>query len=467
MKASADGARARVRGEASVRWSRLRHIAPILLLTVVPLISGMLFLPSASAREDSAPDRLLVKFKDRTPDAQKERSVRDHGAVRAARIARIDIEVLSIPADKKKDILERITRDADVEYAEPDFLAQGATVPNDQYYGLQYGLDRVQAARAFDVTQGSSDVLIGIVDSGVDTSHPDLQGKVASRAVFTGEGVLEDNQGHGTFMAGVAAAVTNNATGIAGLGNKSRIISAKVLDANNSGYYSWIADGIIWATDNGAKVINLSLGWTASSLTLKSAVDYALARNVVVVAAAGNFGNTTPLYPAYFDGVISVAATDQNDGKTSFSSYGTWVDVAAPGIDILSTCRGGGYCYGYGTSTSAPFVSGLAALVVAQNPDWRNSQVISRIESTADRIAGTGTYWSHGRINALRAVAPTVTPSPTASPTPTQTPTAVPSPTSSPTPTPTATPSPTATLTVTPTPTRTPTATRTPKPKRR
>ena len=178
-------------------------------------------------------------------------------------------------------------------------------------------------------------------------------------------------------------------------------MNVKVLDDTGSGYYSWIANGITWAADNGAKVINMSLGGSSASSTLKRAVNYAWGKGVVLAAAAGNSGNRSPTYPAYYPNCIAVAATDSNDLKTSWSSFGSWVDVAAPGVDILSTFpnhsyqigKALGYDKGSGTSMATPHVAGLAALVWATGYGTSNTSVRARIEGNADPILGTRSYW--------------------------------------------------------------------------
>lgn len=163
-----------------------------------------------------------------------------------------------------------------------------------------------------------------------------------------------------------------------------------------------MASGIVDAADHGAKVINLSLGSSQSAQTLKDAIDYAWNKGAVVVAAAGNDGTSAPTYPAYYNQVLAVAATDNNDHKADFSNYGKWVDVAAPGVDITSTYVGGGYKTMSGTSMAAPHVSGLAALLAAKGLD--NTQILGAIQSTAEDVTGTGSNWEYGRINALNAM---------------------------------------------------------------
>jgi len=190
-------------------------------------------------------------------------------------------------------------------------------------------------------------------------------------------------------------------------------------------------------------VIDLSLSGTSPSVTLQNALAYAWDRGVVIVAAAGNSGNSRANYPAYYTQAIAVAATDQNDKKAWFSSYGSWVDLAAPGVSILSSYKGN-YSYLSGTSMSTPFVSGLAALLKGYHGEWTNAQIRTKLESSADHSNGTGSYWTSGRINACRAVDCQGAVPPTPSPTPTPTPTTPPAltPTSTPTPKPTVSPIP-------------------------
>jgi thermitase len=298
-------------------------------------------------------------------------------------------------------------------FAEPDFIAKAIGTPNDPSFGNQWGMTKIQAPQAWDITTGQPSIKIAILDTGVDQDHEDLAGKIVANKNYTTSGTVDDRYGHGTHVAGIAAAATNNGIGVAGVGYNSTIMNVKVLDDTGSGYYSWVASGITWAADNGAKVINMSLGGSSSSSTLESAVNYAWGKGVVIVAAAGNSGNTARLYPGYYTNVIAVGATDSNDAKASFSTYGSWVDVAAPGVNIFSTLPNhanqiGSQNYDYlsGTSMATPYVAGLAGLVWATSCGTSNTNVRNRIQSTADPITGTGTYWQYGRINAYKAVAP-------------------------------------------------------------
>jgi hypothetical protein len=237
--------------------------------------------------------------------------------------------------------------------------------------------------------------------------HPDLAGKLISNINLTNFGTPDDVYGHGTHVAGIAAAITNNGLGVAGLGYSSTIMNVKVLDDNGMGAYSWIVSGIIWATDNGAEIINMSLGAPYDSSALEDAINYAWSKGVVVVAAAGNNGDTVPMYPAYYTNCLAVAATDTGDARASWSNYGDWVDVAAPGLSIYSTLKNSSYGYMSGTSMAAPHVAGLAALLFTMMADTNgdgklNDEVRSRIEATCDDIGISGV--GYGRINAAQAV---------------------------------------------------------------
>lgn len=374
-----------------------------------------------------APDRILVKFKAGTDAATAASVHRQNGGVVLKTIPQIGVQVVGVGAG---NVAARVTAyggNGHVEYAEPDFIAEAVQAPsgktppgktpptedppeataatNDPLYLQQWGLPKIKASLAWDLSKGDG-VLIAILDTGVDQDHPDLAGKIdANQRNFTTSSTVDDVYGHGTHVAGIAAAVTNNAAGVAGTGYNAKVLNGKVLGDNGGGYYSWIAEGLTWAADSGARVANLSLGGSFGSAALESAVNYAWGRGTVVVAAAGNSGSSAKFYPAAYTNAIAVAATDSKDKKASFSNFGSkWVDVAAPGVSILSTTNNGSYASWSGTSMATPFVSGTAALVWASSHGTSAGAVRSRIESGADRIAGTGKYWYWGRINAYNAV---------------------------------------------------------------
>jgi len=266
-------------------------------------------------------------------------------------------------------------------------------------------------------------VTIAIIDTGVDLDHPDLQVNLLSGYDFVDDdAVPEDGEGHGTNVAGIAAAALNGIR-VAGVAPTAKLLPVRVLDDSGSGYISDIASGIVYAADR-AQVLNLSLGSVSSSQTMLNAINYAVnTRGRLVVAAAGNCGDSyylyngcsdlnQPLYPAAYSNVMAVAATTSSDARASFSSKGTYVDIAAPGSYIYNTYYGNSYTYESGTSQAAPHVAGLAALVWAKNPGYTAAQVWSRITSTAVDLGATGvdTSFGAGRIDVERALGLTALP---------------------------------------------------------
>ena len=295
----------------------------------------------------------------------------------------------------------------------------------------------IGAAEAWAATHGDPDMLVAVVDTDVDETHPDLAGKVISGPNFTcaadaprdAEGDCQpdnmpDPEGHGTAVAGLIAAIPNNAVGIAGLGWDTKVLAVRVLDHQGGGLSSQIAAGIRYAADYpGVKVINLSLqqepckeGETdcanaKSSTTLENAIKYAQSKGKLVVSAAGNQWDTAPTYPAAYEGVLSVTAVDTADGDkiAKFARHGPWVDIAAPGVGVLTlaTPCGDGNCWVTpdGTSFATPIVSAAAALVWALNPELSAQQVAARLMSTAESVPGTGVDFASGVVNVGRAVA--------------------------------------------------------------
>ena len=266
---------------------------------------------------------------------------------------------------------------------EPEVALSAAdTNPNDVHWPSQWGLRSSGFDRAWDVARGSTETVVAVVDTGVERSHPDLRGAVlAGRDFVDDDADPSDLHGHGTAVAGVLAARGNNVTGIAGACWRGRIRPGRVLDAAGQGSSAVVADGIVWAVDHGAEVINLSLGGERSSIAEEAAVDYALRHDVVVVASAGNRGSTRRFYPAARSGVIAVAGEDPEHRLYSWSNRGEWVDVAAPGCNT-SLWRQGAYATFCGTSSAAPLVAGLAGLLRSADPRATATQTA--------RLMGTG-----------------------------------------------------------------------------
>lgn len=351
--------------------------------------------------------RFIVGFREDFPEINRKLLIKNIRANAVDKIKKDNSVVVEIE-ERDLGLLPYLTKNLGVLYVEEDAKVFAFEIPNDPLYQDQWGLSKIQADLAWEVSHGSSSADIAIVDTGINGSHPDLALKLKASVDCTVSytcppSLPVDFNGHGTHVAGIASAVTNNSIGVAGLAWEGSLVSVKALDDNGSGYYSWVSNAIYWAADNGVKVINLSLGGNSPSKTLERAINYAWDKGVVIVAAAGNNGSAKKTYPAYYKNAIAVAATNSDDKKAWFSNYGLWVDVAAPGENIISTYKDG-YEKLSGTSMSTPFVSGLAALLYGFDPSLGAGGIRQRIENTADRISGTGRYWVFGRINACKAL---------------------------------------------------------------
>lgn len=334
----------------------------------------------------------------------------------------------------------------------------------DEHYSRLWGLVSTQAESVWPTADGTG-VTVAVVDTGV-AAHPDLQGRVLEGKSFlngsTSNGALDDN-GHGTHVAGTIAAAANNGTGVAGVAPGSRILPLKALDSTGAGSLADVASAIVYAADNGAKVINLSLGASVSSATMQNATQYAASKGALVVAAAGNGGVTAlPSYPAAdpTDQVIAVAAHDETNQPATFSQDGSYIDVAAPGVRILSTYLASNYAYMNGTSMAAPHVAGVAALMLSAKPGLSRSELRSALLNGAVDIyqSGRDTRTGYGRIDAARSLAfvNNTAPAPTTTVAPAPTTTVAPAPTTTVAPAPvptTVAPAPTTTIAPTPVPT--------------
>ncbi|OGC05188.1 hypothetical protein A2276_04535 [candidate division WOR-1 bacterium RIFOXYA12_FULL_43_27] len=346
-------------------------------------------------------DKIEKVFKDAVPEKNTSLSVRTKKQVRVPDLSQI--YVIRFSKERKvADVIKELKADGNVLYAEPNYIARAvSTTPDDTYYSQQWGLTKIGMPAAWDAAKGESGIVIAVADTGVEYTHEDLSSKVIKgwNYISDNNDPLDDN-GHGTHVAGIAAAMTNNAKGVAGVGWNHNILAVKVLDSNGDGSIADVSNGIKYAADYGSDVINLSLGDDSPSSTLKEAVDYAIAKGSLLVCAAGNENTSEPLYPAAYDGVLAVAATDSSDQRsiwsaTRASNWGTWVDLAAPGTSIYSTYIGNSYAYESGTSMASPFVAGVAALLFSVHPTWTYSQVADWLKSTAatispDHYIGTG-----------------------------------------------------------------------------
>ncbi|WP_243387602.1 S8 family peptidase [Bacillus kexueae] len=347
---------------------------------------------------------VIVKFKDNISANAKNNVMKSLGVTVKEKDDPANSKFQVLKVGNVEAVVEALNKNPMVEYAEPNYVFSITWTPNDTYYqGYQYGPQNTSTNYAWDITKGSSSQEIAVIDTGVDYTHPDLDAKVIKGYDFVDNDYDPmDLNDHGTHVAGTAAAETNNARGVAGMAPNTKILAVRALDASGNGSLNDVADAIIYSADAGAEVINLSLGCDCDTQTLKDAVNYAWNKGSVIVAAAGNSGVSTTFEPASYANVIAVGAIDRYDQLASFSNYGTWVDVVAPGVSIASTVRGNGYAYMSGTSMASPHVAGLAALLASQGRN--NVQIRQAIEQTADSISGTGLYFKYGKINSYDAV---------------------------------------------------------------
>jgi type VII secretion-associated serine protease mycosin len=281
-------------------------------------------------------------------------------------------------------------------------------VPNDLLYSeYQWNLPVIETLEGWNISRGDESVIVAVLDTGIDLNHPDLRGKLAEGRNFVDESAApDDDVGHGTHVAGIIAATVDNMEGVAGLSWYNRVMPVKVLDSTGAGSTYSVAQGIIWATDQGARVINMSLGNYVDAEFLHDAIRYAYDRDVVLIAATGNDNTEQPGYPAAYPEVFAVAATDWNNEKSVFSNYGDYVDVAAPGESIASTYYQQQYAALSGTSMASPHVAALAAMIRSVNPDLTNEEVMEIMRQTATDLGepGKDKYYGYGLIDVKRAL---------------------------------------------------------------
>lgn len=411
--------------------SRMRIFGRIFWTTIL-LISALLITLPALAQgpvkdfpgaPEFVPGEILVKFKPHVGALNGQRSLEAEG-LRALEISPYSKVIrVQAPPGQEEGFIARLKARGDVEYAEPNYIAYAFYTPNDPSFGSQWGMPKINLPDAWDITQGSSSIIVAIVDTGIDLDHPDFSctvpggaGKLTGGWNFVaGNNNPDDDNSHGSHVAGIVGACTNNSAGVAGTAPNVRLMPVKVLDSAGSGTYEGVAAGIDYAVANGAKIINLSLGGSEDSITLANAVQNAYNNGVLVIAAAGNCaqgwwpcpGVNPIMYPAAYPETMAVGATDSADNWASFSEYHDYVEVSAPGVNIYSTWAFGSYGNKTGTSMSTPYVTGLAALLWSMNPaSLTHNAVRQTIQSTAVDLGtpGKDVYFGYGRIDAKLAL---------------------------------------------------------------
>ncbi|WP_282941489.1 S8 family peptidase [Paenibacillus sp. RC67] len=373
-------------------------------------------------------NQVVVRFKNEPSNADLVKIEKDIGTTHYRKVGYTYVfESRKMEAKQLMDYF----KNWDVAYAEPHFLYltnsaavdavtenssqttdnntnQAVIKPNDALYQrYQWNLPIIDTELGWSISKGSQDIKVAIVDTGVDLNHPDLKDQLISGYnVVNNNAPPADDVGHGTHVAGIVGAIVNNNLGVAGMSWYNRIMPVKVLDQSGAGSTYSVAQGIIWATDHGAKVINMSLGNYAEANFLHDAIKYAYDHDVVLIAASGNDNTATPGFPAAYPEVFAVAATDANKNKASFSNYGDYIDVAAPGVSIASTYPHNQYAALSGTSMASPHVTALAALIRSVNPQLKNTEVMQIMRDTAQDIGpkGKDPYYGNGLIDVVAAL---------------------------------------------------------------
>ncbi len=389
--------------------------------------------------------QVLIKFRPSLPRYMRRMALTAYQSETITIIPKLDIYQLEIPEDTSvEEMVYLMKMNPFIEYAEPNYIAHITVTPNDPLFNMQYSLSNtgqmignvpgspqgknnadIHAPSGWEEETGKDSVIIGFIDTGLDFDHPELQNKFVSRGkdFVNDDDDATDDHGHGTHIASIAAAETNNGIGIAGVAWNCKILPAKAMDAQGVGTYANIIEAVRYLADNGANIINLSIGGNADSSALEDAIKYAYILDVVVIAAAGN-SSSDVLYPAAYDlYCLAVAATDYNDAHASWSNTGPQVDVAAPGERILGCVPTwypeqvwgdfdiDPYAYGYGTSSSCPQVAGLAALIKSLKPDLSPRDIMNIIRYSADDVnqdlfPGVDDYIGYGRVNIEKALRP-------------------------------------------------------------
>ncbi len=435
------------------------------------------------------PDQIIVKYKEkytREEIINLKEKLDAIGVISQDKVFDSDDPLLKnfylLKLKKGSDIVKirnELVSMTEIEVAEPNYIKTTQEIPNDQYFSQLWGLQKIDMPSAWNISKGSSSIIVAVIDSGIDYNHNDLPTDIIKGPDYL-NGDLDpmDDCGHGTHVSGTIGALANNGIGVSGVNWNIKLMALKVvgpMGKDCGGPDGLAGNAVRYAADNGADVINMSLGSNgpcSSHAIDQAAINYAISKGVTVVVAAGNFGKDANLYsPASCNGVVTVGASDQNDQRSIWSSerssnWGGRVDIAAPGTDIISTWMGNKYARLNGTSMASPHVAGVAALLLSVNPNLSNVQVRDCLVNNADPILTDkpigprlNTFKTLSACSGVPPITPTASPTPTST-APTATPTLPPGVTASPTPVPATPPSgstltPTRITTPTPTPIQT------------
>ncbi|HET9218437.1 MAG TPA: Ig-like domain-containing protein [Terriglobia bacterium] len=374
------------------------------------LLLMMVFGPGMDSRAEGATTTLIVKMIQGVSPADAEATIIRHGGTLKSSIAPLRMYVAEVPVEATETIITNLQKDPNVERVEIEQSRKVSAVPTDALYSTQWSLSKIKWDEVYGNVSPIAQVDIAVLDTGIDASHPDLIGAIGPGTSFVDSSQgRTDLNGHGTWVSGIVAGRTNNFDGIAGVAYSNvQILPVKVLNAAGEGQDSDIISGIMWAVDRRASVILMAFSNPGFSQNLQDAIDYAWSEGIVLVAASGNDNSSAPAFPAGDKSVIGVSATDENDLFATGSNYGPAVFMAAPGTNIVSTYKDGGYITWSGTSASAALVAGAAAFMRAVDPSLTNGAVVGRLARNADP-AGLQSETGNGRLQIARALADTAT----------------------------------------------------------
>ena len=401
MRSNINAVPAAAPGKTSQHLSRLRAL-PLAAALLVGMAAGGQ--AQAAPAEEWAKGRIIVQTRAGLSDAELGKIMKPHGGA-ARRMGQSNLFVISLPPTQSEvAVAALLARNPHFKFAELDYKVAPMLAPNDPYAGSAWHLNKIGAPTAWDVSAGTG-VTVAVLDSGVDATHPDLAARlVAGWNFYDNNANTSDVYGHGTQVAGSVAATINNSIGVAAVAGQASIMPIRVTDTAGAGYTSMIASGLTYAADRGVRVANISFANQPIRAAVVSAAQYMKDKGGLVFVAAGNRGVDEGFTPT--TSLSAVSATDSNDAKASWSSYGSFVGLSAPGVSIYTTKRGGAYGTASGTSFATPVAAGVAALMMAARPALKSTEVESIMFSSAVDLgaAGRDSYYGHGRVDASRAV---------------------------------------------------------------
>ncbi|TCV88991.1 S8 family serine peptidase [Sulfurirhabdus autotrophica] len=348
--------------------------------------------------------RILVQPRAGLDAAEFEKVLKPHGGHALRKIKGVNVQIVELPGNaSEKAVLNSLRKHKNIKFAELDYILHAEKTSNDPYTPNEWHLNKMQAGSAWDISLGNG-ITVAILDTGVDATHPDLAGQlVPGWNMYDNNADTADVYGHGTMVAGVVGAASDNAIGVSSFAWQAKIMPVRISGTDGMASISTIANGLIWAADHGARVANISYA-VSGYATVQNAAQYMKNKGGVTVVSAGNSGALDSSLAD--DTMISVSATDSNDVKTSWSTYGPFVDVSAPGAGIWTTTRGGGYSAVSGTSFSSPATAGTVTLMLAANPQLSPVDVENLLKTTAVDLgtAGWDQNYGYGRVNTFAAV---------------------------------------------------------------